>query len=85
MSDSGEQWSPKIAPASTLPTVAMQIGLNGSPTPFSPSGAIFIASSIDIGVRIAIVPQLVPVANATAAATRKTAVGKKKAEIWSLS
>lgn len=76
MSDSGEQWSPKIAPASTLPTVATQIGLKGSLAPAGPAGKIFIASSIDIGVRIAIVPQLVPVANATAAATRNTAVGK---------
>ena len=64
VSEIGEQWSPKVAPASTAPIAPK---MTASPPPW--------ATGIAIGKRIAMVPQLVPVTNETKPATTKTPAG----------
>ena len=76
VSEIGEQWSPKIAPASTLPTAPSMRGWDidtGAP-PETLVSISYITTTTN-GVKIAIVPQLVPVAKAIKPATTKTSVG----------
>ena len=79
VSETGEQWSPKIAPVSIAPVIEK---MNVSDTPeFIP--IIEIAKGKAVGKSRAIVPQDVPVAKLTIDAVTKTTVGNSQIGIVS--
>jgi len=69
VSEIGEQWSPKTAPPRIADTVADRV--------MGSASEAWNTSGIANGVKIAIVPQEVPVANETVAATRKITMGSR--------
>ena len=78
MSEIGEQWSPKMAPASTELMAPNKIEYSpGTPKPSAPPRVT--VRGITSGIMMAMVAQDVPVANAMAAEVRNTRAGR----IWS--
>ena len=76
VSEMGEQWSPKTAPESTAPMVAIRMRWLSSVDRPASSGKWY-AMGMTMGVRIAIVAQEVPVENAMNAATTKVSAGMR--------
>src|SRR3990172_11814681 len=80
VSETGETWSPIIAPESTHPSVPMKIGLPASSVG-EVAPTVAAASGTTIGTRIPIVPYAVPVQNDTSDASRNTTVGIQRANV----
>ena len=80
VSEMGEQWSPKTAPARTDPSVANRMDSAAPPMlESSPVSAHAIGPAI--GKTIAMVPNDVPVANAMRQDTTKTISGRKRTSV----